>query len=537
MNITDVGTRRSGDALLVAVDTSDGLTGVGESVCWAFPESVELVVGKFARYLIGTDPATHRAPLAHDVADGAVPQRHRRVGGGRPRRGAVGPGRPAPRRAGAPAARRPVPRPDPAPPHDRRRRPRAPCATAARAAADAGFTAVKFNVLGPAAFDQALTPLVDEAMERMHRRSRRDGRRRRPDRRGAPVAEPAPGAGARRRAAPVPAALRRGPDPDRHDRRPDRASFRSAFRSVSASGGSRRGKSARRWPRAGRSSCGPTSTCRAAFRRGARSLPSPKPTTPRSAGTTTSGPVSDAATLSVDAAIPNVLTHEHCPEMQALFGDSYTTAWNVDDGHMVVPAAPRHRRAGRTRPASRAHRVHRRGAPRRGAAPRRRLGGATRSDITTDTTPRRYPPDALRDLPRRTPRALSPPPGGDGECRHRHPAELVARERVLHDGLRHARLLLPAVLHRIGRLRAVAGGAALRVAQRRAPDVAAALRRLSRPRGRRRGRRNRSRPVRHTRRHGVADVVGVAGDRRAASPNCSATGCHRSTGWSRRCAS
>ena len=52
------------------------------------------------------------------------------------------------------------------------------------------------------------------------------------------------------------------------------------------------------------------------------------------------GPVSDAATLSVDAAIPNVLTHEHCPEMQALFGDSYTTAWTVDDGHMVVPAAP-----------------------------------------------------------------------------------------------------------------------------------------------------------------------------------------------------
>ena len=40
-----------------------------------------------------------------------------------------------------------------------------------------------------------------------------------------------------------------------------------------------------------------------------------------------------------------------------------------------------------------------------------------------------------------------------------------------------------------------------------------------------------------TRRHGIADVVGVAGDRHAASPNCSATGYHRSTGWSRRCAS
>ena len=57
MNITDVRTRRSGDALLVAVDTSDGLTGVGESVCWAFPESVESVVQKFGRYLVGTDPS------------------------------------------------------------------------------------------------------------------------------------------------------------------------------------------------------------------------------------------------------------------------------------------------------------------------------------------------------------------------------------------------------------------------------------------------------------------------------------------------
>ena len=43
MKFTDVRARRCGDALIVAIDTSDGLTGVGESVCWAFPESVELV--------------------------------------------------------------------------------------------------------------------------------------------------------------------------------------------------------------------------------------------------------------------------------------------------------------------------------------------------------------------------------------------------------------------------------------------------------------------------------------------------------------
>ena len=101
------------------------------------------------------------------------------------------------------------------------------------------------------------------------------------------------------------------------------------------------------------------------------------------------GPVSDAATLSVDAAIPNVLTHEHCPEMQALFGESYTTAWTVDDGHMVV----RRRRGSVCRSTSTGSRSTSRSSAgnsttRCRAAPTARWH--TRSDITTDTTPRRY---------------------------------------------------------------------------------------------------------------------------------------------------
>lgn len=52
------------------------------------------------------------------------------------------------------------------------------------------------------------------------------------------------------------------------------------------------------------------------------------------------GPVSDAATASVDAAIPNLLTHEHAPEQLAMFGDAARIAWRVDDGHLVVPDAP-----------------------------------------------------------------------------------------------------------------------------------------------------------------------------------------------------
>lgn len=58
MQITGIRTRRCGDALLVAVDTSDGRTGVGESVCWAYPASVEAVIGRFGEYLVGRDPST-----------------------------------------------------------------------------------------------------------------------------------------------------------------------------------------------------------------------------------------------------------------------------------------------------------------------------------------------------------------------------------------------------------------------------------------------------------------------------------------------
>lgn len=52
------------------------------------------------------------------------------------------------------------------------------------------------------------------------------------------------------------------------------------------------------------------------------------------------GPVSDAATASIDAAIPNLLTHEHAPEQILRFGDAVDTAWRVDDGHLVVSDAP-----------------------------------------------------------------------------------------------------------------------------------------------------------------------------------------------------
>lgn len=51
-------------------------------------------------------------------------------------------------------------------------------------------------------------------------------------------------------------------------------------------------------------------------------------------------PVSDAATLTVDATIPNTLTHEHAPAQLAAFGDAIRTGWRVDEGYMVLSDEP-----------------------------------------------------------------------------------------------------------------------------------------------------------------------------------------------------
>ena len=338
MKITDVRTRCCGDALLVAIDTSDGLTGVGESVCWAFPESVELVVGKFARYLIGTDPARiehhwhtmwRMGPFRSAIVASAVGaldvalwdlagQRlgvpvHQLLGG--PFRERI-------------RLHRMIDGDDPD-----------ALATAARAAADAGFTAVKFNVLGPAWFDQALTPLIDTAVARIT--AVRDGAGGGVDL----IAE------AHRSLSPhqVPALL--------DALRPFRPLFVEDpiqidtidVQTKLVSFGVPLGLG-ERWQspwevREALAADGPFVVRADVNMSGGITAGRKMAAVAEAHHAQVSwhnylGPVSDAATLSVDAAIPNVLTHEHCPEMQALFGDSYTTAWTVDDGHMVVPAAP-----------------------------------------------------------------------------------------------------------------------------------------------------------------------------------------------------
>jgi len=338
LKITQIRTRRAGDALLVAVDTDDGLTGLGESVCWAFPESVDATVQTFARYLVGKDPGKiehhwhmmwRMGPFRGAVIASAVSvidvalwdllgQRlgvpvHTLLGG--PFRQRI-------------RLHKMIEGDDVE-----------ALAQAARSAADEGFTAVKFDPLGSAARDHSLPRLVDEAVARLT--AIRDATR-----------------GAVDMIVEVHRALSPHQIPALVDAlRP----FRPLFiedpiqidtidvqtglipLGVPLGLGERwqslwevREALSRHGPfvvRADVNMSGGISAGRkiAAIAEGHHAQVS---------WHNYLGPVSDAATLSVDAVIPNLLTHEHCPEMQALFGDSYVTDWKVDDGHMTVSSAP-----------------------------------------------------------------------------------------------------------------------------------------------------------------------------------------------------
>ena len=338
MNISEIRTRRCGDALLVAVDTSDGLTGVGESVCWAFPESVELTIQKFARYLVGKDPSRiehhwhmmwRMGPFRGAIVASAVSAIDVALWDLAGQRLGV----PVHQLLGGPF-------------RDRIRLHRMidgadadALATAALAAADQGFTAVKYNVLGVASFDQTLTQLVDEAVARTT--AVRDATGSAVDM----IAE------VHRSLSPhqVPAliiALRPFrplfvEDPVQIDT----IDVQTGLIPLGVPLGL-----GERWQslwevREALAASGPFVVRSDVNMSGGISAGRKIAAVAEAQHAQVSwhnylGPVSDAATLTVDAVIPNLLTHEHCPEMQALFGDSYDTAWRVDEGHMVVSSAP-----------------------------------------------------------------------------------------------------------------------------------------------------------------------------------------------------
>lgn len=56
MKIERVETLLMGNGLVVRIHTDSGISGIGQTACWGYPEAVERIVERFADYLVGQDP-------------------------------------------------------------------------------------------------------------------------------------------------------------------------------------------------------------------------------------------------------------------------------------------------------------------------------------------------------------------------------------------------------------------------------------------------------------------------------------------------
>ena len=56
MKIAEVESLLLGGAHFVRITTDEGLVGLGQSACWAYPEAVDAVIGTFRGYLLGQNP-------------------------------------------------------------------------------------------------------------------------------------------------------------------------------------------------------------------------------------------------------------------------------------------------------------------------------------------------------------------------------------------------------------------------------------------------------------------------------------------------
>ena len=56
MKIESVEGHHIGTSYVVRVRTDTGITGIGQTACWGYPEAVAGIVDKFRDYLVGQDP-------------------------------------------------------------------------------------------------------------------------------------------------------------------------------------------------------------------------------------------------------------------------------------------------------------------------------------------------------------------------------------------------------------------------------------------------------------------------------------------------
>ncbi|MEE2709846.1 MAG: mandelate racemase/muconate lactonizing enzyme family protein [Gemmatimonadota bacterium] len=56
MKIESVETLLMGNGLVVRIHTDAGISGIGQTACWGYPEAVEQIVQRFSGYLVGQDP-------------------------------------------------------------------------------------------------------------------------------------------------------------------------------------------------------------------------------------------------------------------------------------------------------------------------------------------------------------------------------------------------------------------------------------------------------------------------------------------------
>ncbi len=56
MKIESIETILMGNGLVVRIHTDAGISGIGQTACWGYPEAVEQIVQRFSGYLVGKDP-------------------------------------------------------------------------------------------------------------------------------------------------------------------------------------------------------------------------------------------------------------------------------------------------------------------------------------------------------------------------------------------------------------------------------------------------------------------------------------------------